>query len=257
MSKKEKAYERRVLHEIPDQGSAIRAETDKDGNRYFVGYPVVYNSRSKLIWDWDRYFYELVLPGAFDTILSRDALDVPLVTNHDRYEVLARTISGNLEVKSDDTGLWFRSLVPNTTLGNDTWEMVNRGDFTDMSFRFQVEESGRRWYKDEEGNLIHEIREVLELLDISILAVHGAYNETVIDTEVASRMYDELIREDDGSDGGDGGSNPDNPDDGNPNPTPEEIAETEKATAADLDHAEMDVEILEAKYGIEPTESET
>jgi len=135
--------------------------------------------------------------------------------------------------------------------------MVNRGDFTDMSFRFQVEESGRRWYKDEEGNLIHEIREVLELLDISILAVHGAYNETVIDTEVASRMYDELIREDDGSDGGDGGSNPDNPDDGNPNLTPEEIAETEKATAADLDHAEMDVEILEAKYGIEPTESET
>jgi len=84
MSKKEKAYERRVLHEIPDQGSAIRAETDKDGNRYFVGYPVVYNSRSKLIWDWDRYFYEIVLPGAFDTILSRESLDVPLVTNHDR-----------------------------------------------------------------------------------------------------------------------------------------------------------------------------
>lgn len=249
MSKKEKVYERRLLHELPDETSAIRAETDAKGNRYFVGYPVVYNSRSKLIYDWDRFFYEIVLPGAFDTILSRDKVDIPLVTNHERYQVLARTVSGNLEIKSDEVGLYFRSLVPNTTLGNDTWEMVNRGDFTDMSFRFSLEDSGRRWYKDDEGNLIHEIREVLELKDISILAVHGAYNETVVDTEIASRMYDELIREKDGSDGGEDENDSDS-DDGNPTPTPEEIAENAKTV--DLDTAEMDLDIHKAKYGIDP-----
>lgn len=247
MSNKKETFERRSIHELPDKQSAIRAETDADGKRYFKGYPVVYNSRSKLIVDWDRAFYEVVLPGAFDSILSREKVDIPLVTNHDRYEVIARTISGNLEIKSDETGLYFRALVPDTTLGNDTYEMVQRGDYTDMSFRFNIEDSGRRWYKDEEDNLIHEIREVLDLLDISILAVHGAYNETVIDTELASRMYDELIREGDDPPKGDAGNTDDPPEGGDPKPTPEEIAETAKAV--DLDEAEMDLDIHQAKYG--------
>lgn len=247
MSKKELTSERRQLHILPDNRYAIRAEKAADGKRYFVGYPVVFNVRSKLIWDWDRVFYEIIKPEAFDTILERDNLDVPLVTNHIRYNVLARTISGNLEIIKDDIGLAIRSLVPDTTLGNDTYEMIERGDFTDMSFMFRVEESGSKWYKDNDGNLIHEVREVLDLLDLTICSYHGAYEETVIDTEVANRMYDELIREGDDSDQGDKGKPADPPEGGDSTPTPEEIAETAKAI--DLDQAEMELDINQAKYG--------
>ena len=256
MSKK-LTSERRELRYLPDANVAVRAETDADGKRYFVGYAAVYNVRSKLIWDWVRVFYEIIKPEAFDTVLERENIDIPLVTNHERYKILARTISGNLEVKSDETGLWFRALVPDTTLGNDTYEMIDRGDFTDCSFMFRIEDSGSKWYKDSEGNLIHEVREVLDLLDLTICSYHGAYGETVIDTEIANRMYDELIREEDGSDDGKGGNPPEKPEGGNPTPTPEEIAANDEAIAKDLDDAEMDLDIQKAKYGIDPETTET
>ena len=257
MNKKESTPERRFLRLLPDERTAVRAEKDDKGNRYFVGYAAVFNTRSKLIWDWDRVFYEIIKPEAFDTVLSREDLDVPFVLDHNRGLTIARTISGNLTLETDETGLKIRALVPNTTLGNDTYEMVERGDYTDMSFRFRMEESGSKWYKDNEGNLIHEVRDILDLLDVSALTFHGAYGETEIDTEVANRMYDELIREESGSDDEEQGTPPEDPDDGNPEPTPEEIAEKEKAVAADLDEAEMDLDLKKAEYGIEETDTET
>lgn len=255
MSKKKiTSDERRQLHTLPDKRFAVRAEKDDKGNRYFVGYAAVFNQRSKLIWDWDRMFYEIVLPTAFDTVLARENLDVPLVMNHIKYESFGRTISGNLELGTDEVGLWLRCLVPNTTLGNDAYEMVERGDYTDMSFRFSIEDSGSRWYKNNDGELIHEIREILDLLDVTICSLHGAYGETVIDTEVANRMYDELIREGTDPPEGGAGNTDDPPEGGTPTPTPEEEAETAKAI--DLDEAEMDLEIHQAKYGV-GSESET
>lgn len=251
MNKKELTSERRQLHILPDNRFAIRAEKDKEGKRYFVGYPVVFNVRSKLIWDWDRIFFEIILPEAFDRILERDNLDVPLVTNHNRNNVLARTISGNLEIVKDDIGLAIRSLVPNTTLGNDTYEMIERGDYTDMSFMFRVEEGGSKWYKDADGNLIHEVREILDLLDLTICSYHGAYEETVIDTEMANRMYDELIREGTNPPEGGGGKPADPSEGGISTPPHEEPTEAEIAMAKDLDQAEMDLEINQAKYGID------
>lgn len=257
MNKPKLTSERRELRYLPDTNVAVRAETSEDGKRYFIGYAAVFNVRSKLIWDWDRVFYEIIKPEAFDNVLAREKVDIPLVTNHERYKVLARTISGNLEVSVDEVGLKFRALVPDTTLGNDTYEMIDRGDFTDCSFMFRVEESGSAWYKDADDNLIHEVREVLDLMDLTICSFHGAYSETVIDTETASRHYDELIREADGSDDGKGGGTPPVvPEGGTPTPTPEEIAETEKATATDLDEAEMDLELKKAEYGIEPDKNE-
>lgn len=253
MSNKKQTSERRELRILPDQKVAIRAEKTDEGKRYFTGYAAVFNTRSKLIWDWDRVFYEIIKPEAFDNVLARENLDIPLVTNHEQYKVLARTISGNLEIWTDETGLAFRALVPDTSLGNDTFEMIERGDYTDCSFRFRLEEDGSRWYKDSDGNLIHEVRDVLDLLDITICSYHGAYSETVIDTETANRMYDELIREDDGSDPGDGGGTPADSEGGTPTPTPEEIAEQEKAVETDLDQAEMELEIQlhKSQYGIE------
>lgn len=253
MSNKKRTSERRELRILPDKRVAIRAEKGQDGKRYFTGYAAVFNTRSKLIWDWDRVFYEIIKPEAFDTVLARENLDIPLVTNHERYKVLARTVSGNLEIWTDEVGLAFRALVPDTTLGNDTYEMIERGDYTDCSFMFRIEEDGSKWYKDSDGNLIHEVREVLDLMDLTICSYQGAYSETVIDTEVANRMYDELIREDDDPDPGNGGTPPADPEGGDPTPTPEEIEAQQNATDADLDQAEMELEmkINEAQYEIE------
>lgn len=174
---------------------AIRAES-VDGKMYFKGYAAIYNSRSRMIFERGKMFYEILLPGCFDRALQDPALDIVLSLDHNHFYNLGRTVSGNLVLRSDEIGLYFEALVPDTTLGRDTFEMISRGDYTDMSFMFSVNADGETWERDGDGNLLHYIREVSGLYDVTICTLRGAYAETVVDVEVASRMFNELqIRE--------------------------------------------------------------
>lgn len=174
---------------------AIRAES-VDGKMLFKGYAAVYNSRSRMIFERGKMFIEILRPGCFDRVLADPALDVVLSLDHNHFYNLGRTISGNLVLRSDETGLYFEATVPDTNLGRDTFEMVRRGDFTDMSFMFSVNADGETWERDGDGSLIHYVNEVSALYDVTICTLRGAYAETVVDVEVASRMFSELqIRE--------------------------------------------------------------
>ena len=182
--------ERRFLATTEDLVS-LRAEVINE-KRYFTGYAAVFNKKSKLIFERGKLFFEIIKQGAFDRVLSEPDLDVILVLNHERIYNLGRTKSKNLELSVDETGLKFRALVPNTTLGNDTWEMVDRGDYTDCSFQFSTDAKGEDWIRDQDGTLLHIVREVSGLYDVTICTLHGAYSDTVVDTETISRMYNEL-----------------------------------------------------------------
>jgi HK97 family phage prohead protease len=53
---------------------------------------------------------------------------------HNYTQLLGRTKSGTLVLSEDDTGLRFELTPPNTQLGNDVLELVERGDISGMSW---------------------------------------------------------------------------------------------------------------------------
>jgi HK97 family phage prohead protease len=184
----------RISHDLKE--SLIRAEKSEDGNRYFVGYAAVYNMLSRIISENRRTFHERLEPGCFDKVLNKAGADIVLTINHEKIYILARTTSGTLILETDQRGLKFKALVPDTQAGNDAWEMINRGDYTDCSFSFNVDESGELWERDQEVGLIHVVKEVSELYDVAICTLRGAYEGTVIDVERVFRAQQTFEIED-------------------------------------------------------------
>jgi HK97 family phage prohead protease len=184
----------RISHD--EKEPLIRAEIGEENKKYFTGYAAVYNSRSRIIYESGRVFHEVLIPGCFDRVIVDEKLDVVLTINHQKLITLARTISGTLSLTSDSRGLKFKASVPDTQAGNDTWEMIKRGDYTDCSFAFSIEDTGEKWERDGEGELLHVVNEVSALYDVAICTVHGAYGATMVDIEKASRAEQDFNSQD-------------------------------------------------------------
>lgn len=174
------------------QGYEVRSYTEEGGNRYVSGYAAIFNSRSRMIVEPQNgqriAFYEYISEGAFD---EADRSNVIATINHNPERMLARTSSGTLELGTDETGLYFRFLVPNTTEGNDLWEMVQRGDFAECSFAFIAKEDS--WHKGSDIP-VRTIEGIAKLIDISIVT-NGAYGATTVDAEYVQRNIEELERD--------------------------------------------------------------
>ena len=155
-------------------------------SRILSGYAAVFNSESKDLGG----FTEMISPTAFEGVIERS--DVFAVLDHDRNKVLARSKmgKGSLELNIDEKGLQFRFESPNTTLGNDVLSMVKRGDLTDASFCFTVEDEN--WQKREDGSYLRTINKIGDLFDVSV-CYNGAYPESY--TEVALRSLDKFKEE--------------------------------------------------------------
>ena len=155
-------------------------------SRILSGYAAVFNSESKDLGG----FTEMISPTAFEGVIERS--DVFAVLDHDRNKVLARSKmgKGSLELNIDSKGLQFRFESPNTTLGNDVLSMVKRGDLTDASFCFTVEDES--WQKREDGSYLRTINKIGDLFDVAI-CYNGAYAESY--TEVALRSLDKFKEE--------------------------------------------------------------
>lgn len=155
-------------------------------SRILSGYAAVFNSESKDLGG----FTEMISPKAFEGVIERS--DVFAVLDHDRNKVLARSKmgKGSLELHIDSKGLQFRFESPNTTLGNDVLSMVKRGDLTDASFCFTVEDDS--WQKREDGTYLRTINKIGDLFDVAI-CYSGAYPESY--TEVALRSLDKFKEE--------------------------------------------------------------
>lgn len=175
-----------------DENAAIRTLVE-EGIKYFEGYAAVFNKQSRIIFERGKTFIEVINRGAFDNVLKDQNIDVVLTLDHVHFYNLGRTISGNLTLTADEIGLKFRAKVPNTQAGNDTYEMVSRGDFTDCSFSFTVDSDGETWTRNEEGKLLHIVNRVSGLYDVTICTLYGAYGDTEINTELVNRKYKELI----------------------------------------------------------------
>jgi HK97 family phage prohead protease len=146
-------------------GVEVRAENDK---RTLVGYAAVFERLA----DIGGYFQEQIAPGAFADAIGGD---VRALVDHDCGRVIGRTKSGTLRLQEDGTGLRVEIDVPNTSDGNDLWELVSRGDISGMSFGFRV--TKETW--DETGDMPVRTIQALNLIEVSAVAF-PAYDDTTL-----------------------------------------------------------------------------
>jgi HK97 family phage prohead protease len=186
--------ERRIL-----ASNEVRAVEAGDELRV-SGYAARYNSLSGDLGG----FREKIAPGAFSRILSTGP-DVVALRNHDANHVLGRTTSGTLELRSDDQGLAFSVLLPNTTAGKDTFESVKRQDLAGCSFAFNLgkrsdgsamdsfeeiededeKDLGLRGKTKGKKTLVRVLNDFAALMDVSI-CTYPSYQATSVSAEVRS-----------------------------------------------------------------------
>jgi HK97 family phage prohead protease len=131
----------------------IRQSAEEEEKRTISG-SIKYNTESAEMRDWwgDK-FVEEIAAGAFDESLKTRG--VVGLWSHDTSKVLGSTKSGTLRLESTEKELRFELDLPNTTVGNDAWEMIKRGDVDGVSFGMrvtkdkwsQIERNGEKIYK--------------------------------------------------------------------------------------------------------------
>ena len=147
-------------------------------DKILEGYAALFNTRSKLL---GGQFYETIERGAFDEVLNSEDLDVVLNFNHDNSLVMARTTNGTLQLSSDDKGLFFRAVLPNTSYANDVYELVKRGDIFQNSFAFLPSQDGYSVNRDENSKYdLVTITKIEKLRDVSAVTF-PAYAETKVE----------------------------------------------------------------------------
>jgi len=102
------------------------------------------------------YFKETVARGAFDDVMQDD---VRFLLNHTGAP-LARTTNGTLELSVDDQGLKYRAALADTQDGRDLYKLIKRGDITQSSFAFTIEND--TWSEDRSTRTITKVGKLLD-----------------------------------------------------------------------------------------------
>ncbi|MEC3575840.1 HK97 family phage prohead protease, partial [Bacillus thuringiensis] len=146
----------------------VREVNEDEGKRTISG-SIKYNNESAEMRDWwGDIFVEEIAEGAFDESLK--IRDVVGLWSHDTSQVLGNTKSKTLRIENDKKELRFELDIPNTTVGNDAWELIKRGDVDGVSFGMKVTKD--KWSSEERENGKIYKRSILnaELYEISPVA---------------------------------------------------------------------------------------
>ena len=153
---------------------------DEPESRHIEGYGSVFNDRSLDLGG----FVEMIAPGAFDGVIERS--DVKCYLDHNPEKgILARSRNGkgSLSLVIDEKGLKYSFDAPKTNLGDEVVEGLKRGDYSQSSFAFTVDDE--IWTKEEDGSYLRTITKIGGLYDVSIVA-----NPAYEGTSVALRSLD-------------------------------------------------------------------
>lgn len=163
----------------------VRANEGDEGKRTITG-SIKYNTESAEMRDyWGDSFVETIDKEAFKDSLS--ARNVIGLWSHDTSQVLGNTKSGTLRLTNMEGELRFELDIPNTTVGNDAWELIQRGDVDGVSFGMKVTKDKWSSEKRENGRLYRRNILNAELYEISPVAF-PAYPAN----EVAARSLEEF-----------------------------------------------------------------
>lgn len=155
---------------------------DEPESRHIEGYGSVFNERSLDLGG----FVEMIAPDAFDGVIERS--DVKCYLDHNPEKgILARSRNGkgSLSLVVDEKGLKYSFDAPKTNLGDEVVEGLKRGDYSQSSFAFTVDDE--IWTKEEDGSYLRTITKIGGLYDVSIVA-----NPAYEGTSVALRSLDKF-----------------------------------------------------------------
>jgi len=133
-------------------------------------------------------FIEEIAYGAFDRSLQNP--DVSFLWQHDAKMPLASTLSGTLNLRSDENGLQFEANLPDTQLARDAVTLVRAGVVRQMSFGFFVREC-------DETTPGKRILQDCDLREISLVerAAYPAAGATARSLSLATKQrYQTLLR---------------------------------------------------------------
>ena len=173
--------------EVRSFNAEIRSADIQNEQMIVEGYALKFNSLSQSFGNWR----EVIDPHALDNC---DMSDVRCLVNHDTTLVLGRNTSGTLELNVDDVGLYFKCIFPNTSYAKDLFEVLKRGDVSQMSFGFFLAPNGDAFSKDPEnsGMFIRTLKEIEKIYEVSIVTI-PAYEETNV--EIAQRSIEKMQEE--------------------------------------------------------------
>jgi HK97 family phage prohead protease/HK97 family phage major capsid protein len=175
--KTQEAFEQEVRSQYGDavelRVSEVRAASDD--TLTISGYAAMFDDVTDL-----GYFNERIARGAFDGVMEDD---VRLLINHAGVP-LARTTNGTLDLEVDDNGLRYTARLADTTEGRDLYKLIKRGDISQTSFAFTIEDE--EW--DRKQNL-RTIKRMGSLLDVSPVT-YPAYPTTTVAARMAAAQPD-------------------------------------------------------------------
>jgi hypothetical protein len=175
--KTQEAFEQEVRSQYGDavelRVSEVRAASDD--TLTISGYAAMFDDVTDL-----GYFNERIARGAFDGVMEDD---VRLLINHAGVP-LARTTNGTLDLEVDDNGLRYTARLADTTEGRDLYKLIKRGDISQSSFAFTIEDE--EW--DRKQNL-RTIKRMGSLLDVSPVT-YPAYPTTTVAARMAAAQPD-------------------------------------------------------------------
>ncbi len=159
----------------------LRIADSDGGGATIEGHAAVFDSWSETLGGIFP-FKEIVRKGAFNESIGKD--DIRALFNHDPNYVLGRNRAGTLELVEDDIGLRVKITPPDTSWAKDILTSIRRGDITQMSIGFIVEDD--KW-STKDGMDVREIRKV-QLFDVSPVTF-PAYTATDVGVR-AMQEYD-------------------------------------------------------------------
>lgn len=171
----------------------FNVRTLANGQKQVSGYAIVFNSPSEDLGG----FTEVCSPKMLTRTLLENP-DVLMLRDHKQELLLGRTSAGTLSLRTDSKGLAFTVTLPQTTIGEDTYENVKLRNLTGCSFGFAVVNDA--WAADANGNVVRTLLDIT-LLETSLTSF-PAYQETSVTarsraTEMRTKRDDNDGDEDD------------------------------------------------------------
>lgn len=152
--------------DIRTTDNTLRAK-DSNDSHVISGTAIVFNQRSQWLG-----FYEEIRPQAVRNINFDDTL---LLYNHEYGNVLARVNAHNLDISVDENGVYFRAVLPDTTLANDVYNDIQARNIQGCSFGFNIAKD--HWTVTEDNEPLHIIDEIDSITELSVTPI-PAYSQT-------------------------------------------------------------------------------
>ena len=110
---------------------------------------------------------------------------------HDASKFLGKLSSGTLRLTEDNRGLRAEVDLPDTTVGRDVRELIQRGDITAGSFGM-FDDTTKTITRREQDTVIHELHDI-DAFEVSVLTRPPAYPAT--EGTVNVRSLDEWVEQ--------------------------------------------------------------